>query len=63
MVKKDELKLTVLEAGRQADVGRGLARLPEQVMEKLNVEQGDVIEITGSRSEERRVGKECNSEC
>jgi len=50
MVKKEELKLTVLEAGRQADVGRGVARLPEQVMEKLNVEQYDVIEITGSKS-------------
>jgi transitional endoplasmic reticulum ATPase len=50
MVKKEELKLTVLEAGRQADVGRGVARLPEQVMKKLNVEQYDVIEITGSKS-------------
>jgi len=50
MVKKEELKLTVLEAGRQADVGRGLARLPDQVVEKLNVQQGDVIEITGSKS-------------
>jgi transitional endoplasmic reticulum ATPase len=50
MVKKEELKLTVLEAGIQADVGRGVARLPEQVMEKLNVEQEDVIEITGSKS-------------
>ena len=50
MVKKEELKLTVSEAGRQEDVGRGLARLPEQIMEKLNVKQGDVIEITGSKS-------------
>jgi len=45
-----ELKLTVAANPYQRDVGRGVARLPGQVMEKLNVKQGDVIEITGSKS-------------
>jgi len=47
---KEELKLTVAEARRQADVGRGLVRLDEGVMKKLDVEQGDVVELTGSKS-------------
>lgn len=46
---KEELKLTVAEARRQADVGRGLVRLDEGVMKKLNVKQGDVVEVVGSK--------------
>jgi len=45
-----ELKLIVAENRYQPYVGRGVALLPEQVTEKLNVKQGDVIEITGSKS-------------
>jgi transitional endoplasmic reticulum ATPase len=44
-----ELKLTVAEARRQADVGRGLVRLDEGVMKKLNLKQGDVVEVIGSK--------------
>jgi CDC48 subfamily AAA family ATPase len=44
-----ELKLVVAENRYQPDVGRGLARLPENVMKKLDVRQGDVVEITGSK--------------
>jgi transitional endoplasmic reticulum ATPase len=45
-----ELKLTVAEARRQADVGRGLVRLDEGVMKKLGIKQGDIVEIKGTRS-------------
>ena len=45
-----ELKLVVAENSYQPDVGRGLARLPDQVAKNLEVSQGDVIEITGSKS-------------
>ena len=44
-----ELKLIVAENRYQPDVGRGLARLPENIMKKLDVRQGDVVEITGSK--------------
>jgi transitional endoplasmic reticulum ATPase len=47
---KEELKLTVAEARRQADVGRGLVRLDEGVMKKLDIKQGDVVEVIGSKS-------------
>jgi len=47
---KEELKLTVAEARRQADVGRGLVRLDEGVMKKLDIKQGDVVEVVGSKS-------------
>ncbi len=47
---KEELKLTVAEARRQADVGRGLVRLDEGVMKKFDIKQGDVVEVVGSRS-------------
>jgi transitional endoplasmic reticulum ATPase len=45
-----ELKLTVSEARRQADVGRGIARLDERTMKKLDVKQGDVLEIEGTKT-------------
>jgi len=47
---KEELKLTVAEARRQADVGRGLVRLDEGVMKKLDVKQGDVVELVGTKT-------------
>jgi transitional endoplasmic reticulum ATPase len=47
---KEELKLTVAEARRQADVGRGLVRLDESVMKKLDVKQGDVLELVGTKT-------------
>ena len=45
-----ELKLTVAEAKKQADVGRGIARLNEHVMKKLDVKQGDILEIEGTKT-------------
>jgi len=49
-LNKDEEKaiLRVAEAFKR-DAGRGLARLPPQVMEKLNLSPGDLIEIKGKR--------------
>jgi len=49
MAEKD-LKLTVAEARRQADVGRGIARLDERIMKKLDVKQGDILEIEGTKT-------------
>lgn len=46
---KEELRLTVAEARRQADVGRGLVRLDEGVMKKLGIKQGDLVEVIGSK--------------
>ena len=48
MVK--ELRLTVAEARRQVDVGRSIARIDEKAMEELRIRQGDIVEITGSKS-------------
>jgi transitional endoplasmic reticulum ATPase len=45
-----ELKLIVAENRYQRDVGRSVARLPEDVFKKLGVSQGDIIKITGSKS-------------
>ncbi|MCJ7720338.1 MAG: CDC48 family AAA ATPase [Candidatus Hadarchaeum sp.] len=52
MAEKDLklLKLTVAEARRQADVGRGIARLDEHVMKKLDVKQGDILEMVGTKT-------------
>jgi len=44
-----ELKLAVAEAKRQVDVGRGLVRLDDDVMKKLVIEEGDVVEVIGSK--------------
>ena len=38
-----------------ADSGRGLARLPEALMEALGLSEGDVIEITGKRTTAARA--------
>jgi len=45
-----ELKLVVAENRYQPDVGRGFARLPSHIAKKIDVSQGDIIEIAGSRS-------------
>ena len=45
-----ELKLTVSEAKKQADVGRGIARLDERIMKKLDIKQGDILEIKGTKT-------------
>lgn len=50
MRKKKELRLTVSEAGSQADVGRSVVRIDENAMEELGIKQGDIVEITGSRT-------------
>ena len=46
---KEELKLTVAEARRQADVGRSLVRLDEAAMKKLGLKQGDIVEVVGTK--------------
>ena len=44
-----EIQLRVADA-RQRDVGRGIARIDQQTMQKLGISAGDVIEITGKRT-------------
>ncbi|NOZ44841.1 MAG: hypothetical protein GXP45_07000, partial [bacterium] len=46
MRENQEIKLTVAEAP-QIDVGRGIVRLPGDIMDRLGIEAGDVIEIKG----------------
>ncbi len=44
-----EIQLRVGDA-KQRDVGRGIARLDQNTMQKLDISAGDVIEITGKRA-------------
>jgi transitional endoplasmic reticulum ATPase len=44
-----EIQLRVRDA-RQRDVGRGIARIDQQTMQKLGITAGDVIEIIGKRT-------------
>jgi transitional endoplasmic reticulum ATPase len=44
-----ETQLRVGDA-KQRDVGRGIARIDQKTMEKLNISAGDVIQITGKRT-------------
>jgi transitional endoplasmic reticulum ATPase len=44
-----EVQLRVRDA-RQRDVGRGIARIDQQTMQKLGISAGDVIEIVGKRT-------------
>lgn len=46
---KKEIELTVAEARRQQDVGRSVARISKKAMNKLEIKQGDIIEIEGSK--------------
>jgi transitional endoplasmic reticulum ATPase len=47
--RKDEVTLRVAEAYYR-DVGRGIARVDPEVMEKLDLQSGDIIEIIGKSS-------------
>jgi len=47
--EEKEIELTVAENPNQPDVNRGLARVPEHVMQKLGLRPGDLIEIEGTR--------------
>ncbi|TET81299.1 MAG: AAA family ATPase [Candidatus Heimdallarchaeota archaeon] len=46
--KNNQIKLTVAEA-LQMDVDRGIARIPDDIMNKFKINAGDVIEIQGKR--------------
>ena len=46
---KEEVNLKVAEAIAQSDVGRGIARIDPACMEKLNLRDGDVIEIEANK--------------
>jgi len=46
--KKPEVILRVMEA-KQKDVGRGKVRIDINIMKKINVEPGDIVEIEGRR--------------
>ena len=46
---KEEITLRVAEAYYR-DVGRGIARIDPEVMEKLGIQSGDIIEIVGKES-------------
>lgn len=45
-----EIKLTVTESRYHSDVGKGVARLPPDIMQALGVNEGDVIEIRGRKT-------------
>jgi transitional endoplasmic reticulum ATPase len=47
--KLSEMQLRVGDA-RQRDVGRGIARIDQKTMQKLDLSAGDVIEIAGKRT-------------
>ncbi len=49
MARKDEITLKVAEAYYR-DVGRGIARIDPEVMEKYGLQSGDIIEIIGKSS-------------
>ena len=44
-----EVRLTVAENSHQPDVGRGLARIPDHIAERLGINPGDILEIQGSK--------------
>ncbi|MGI6465697.1 CDC48 family AAA ATPase [Methanobacterium sp.] len=48
-MKNKEIKLKVAEAFSQADVGRSIARIDPKCMEKLDLLDGDMIEIEGRK--------------
>lgn len=47
--KLDEMKLKVAEAFSQRDVGKSIARIDPACMERLDLRDGDIIEIEGSK--------------
>ncbi len=46
---ENELKLKVAEAFSQSDIGRSVARIDPESMSKLNLKDGDIIEIEGDK--------------
>ncbi|MCD6509437.1 MAG: AAA family ATPase, partial [Thermoprotei archaeon] len=46
--RRREVRLRVAEA-KQRDVGRGKVRIPPEIMSKLGITVGDVVEIVGKR--------------
>ncbi len=48
-MKENEIKMKVAEA-RSRDVGRGIARIDPEIVEKLGLTTGDVIVIEGNRN-------------
>src|SRR5438093_3452232 len=46
---KDSDKVLRVAEARTRDVGRGIARIDSSVMEALGVEEGDIVEIFGTR--------------
>jgi len=48
-MERNEINLKVAEAISQGDVGRGIARIDPACMEKLDLLDGDVIEIEGNK--------------
>ena len=46
---RQEINLKVAEAIAQSDVGRGIAKIDPACMEKLDIRDGDVIEIEGNK--------------
>ncbi|MDO5836245.1 MAG: CDC48 family AAA ATPase [Methanobacterium sp.] len=48
-MKSEDMKLKVAEAFSQADVGRSIARIDPACMEKLDLLDGDMIEIEGRK--------------
>ncbi|MEM1734960.1 MAG: AAA family ATPase, partial [Desulfurococcaceae archaeon] len=53
---QSKIPLVVLEADSK-DVGKGIARVDPYVMEKLKLENGDVIYIEGKRKTVARVSQ------
>jgi transitional endoplasmic reticulum ATPase len=54
-MESKEMKLKVAEAFSQADVGRSIARIDPACMQKLDLLDGDIIEIEGKKLTATRV--------
>ncbi len=54
-MEKKEMELKVAEAFSQADVGRSIARIDPACMQKLDLRDGDIIEIEGKKLTATRV--------
>jgi len=54
-MESKEMKLKVAEAFSQADVGRSIARIDPACMQKLDLLDGDIIEIQGKKLTATRV--------
>jgi transitional endoplasmic reticulum ATPase len=54
-MENKEMELKVAEAFSQADVGRSIARIDPACMQKLDLHDGDIIEIEGKKLTATRV--------